>query len=159
MTSSFLTMKHPQLPATPYSAEAQYVTVRVAEMWLGLPLAEVHDVIRYVPVTPVPLAPAAIHGIVNLRGRIMTVLNMRRRLKLPDHENTADSYMVVVRHHEEYVALLVDSAEEVLTLPVREKERLPSNIDDHWRKLACGVFTREQGLLIILDIAHVIEQH
>jgi purine-binding chemotaxis protein CheW len=132
--------------------ERQFVTLRVAGQLFGISVMDVRDVLRPMKVTPVPLAPREIVGSMNLRGRIVTVLDLRARLGLPpQHENAARMY-VVVEYDKELYSLVVDSVGDVMSLPASQLDKNPPNLDPQWREVCSGVFRLQKELLLIMNI-------
>lgn len=145
-----------QLAVVREDNHSQFVTVRIAGQLFGLPIWSVHDVFVPQRITPVPLAPAEVDGVLNLRGRIVTAINMRRRLDVPLRDNDEDVVAVGVDYQGEVYGLLVDEVGEVLTL---EKSRLttnPPNLDHRWGAMTNGVFQLEGELMAVLDVDSVL---
>jgi purine-binding chemotaxis protein CheW len=144
---------------TPYSNlddEQEYVTVIVANQIFGLPIDRVHDVFIASAVTVVPLAPNEIMGLLNLRGRVVTALCMRRRLGLPDREEASEDMAIGLEHKGEAYGLLVDSVGEVMKLNPDTHEPNPVHMDPRWVQLSRGVHRLNEKLLIILDVDAVL---
>jgi purine-binding chemotaxis protein CheW len=137
--------------------ETEFVTVMVGQQLFGLPIDRVHDVFAADRITRVPMASAEIAGILNLRGRIVTAIDMRRRLDLPPHEGNSNQMAVGIEFRGESYGLLIDEVGEVLKLPVAQQEPVPVNLDPRWRRVAAGVYRLEDDLMIILDIDRVLE--
>ncbi|MCP8940932.1 chemotaxis protein CheW [Alsobacter sp. SYSU M60028] len=132
-------------------AVTDYVTVFVDGQLFGLPIASVQDVFMRGQMTPVPGAPPEILGLINLRGRVLTALSLRRLLGLADP--LAQGAMVVgVEHGGESFGLLVDRVGEVLSLPVSDRRANPGNLDPAWARFARGIYWLPEGLLVVLDI-------
>ena len=141
--------------ALPGDAE-EYVTVVVADQMFGLPIDRVHDVFIASSLTAVPLAPREIVGLLNLRGRVVTAICLRRRLGLPDCAQAARDMAVGLEHQGESYGLLVDSVGEVMKLSAESREPAPVHMDERWTKLARGVHRLDDKLLIILDVDAVL---
>jgi purine-binding chemotaxis protein CheW len=135
----------------------EYVTVMVAGQMFGLPIACVHDVFVPDRMTKVPQAPPEIAGVLNLRGRIVTAIDMRLRLGLPARDAQARSMAVGIDENGESYGLLVDSVGEVLTLADNALERNPINLDTRMAGISTGVHRLEGQLLIALDIDRVLD--
>ena len=133
----------------------EYVTVMVADQIFGLPIDRVHDVFIASAVTAVPLAPPEIVGLLNLRGRVVTALCLRRRLGLPDGESGREMAVGLERQGESY-GLLVDQVGEVMKLTSDTHEPNPVHMDKRWVKLSRGVHRLDDKLLIILDVDAVL---
>ncbi len=129
-----------------------YVTVTVGEALFGLPIDRVHDVFRPTSVTPVPLAPPEVVGLLNLRGRVVTALCLRRRLGLPAPGGDATGMAVGLEQGGETFGLVVDAVGEVLRPPPGTFEPTPPNLDPRWRGLALGVHRLDGPLLVVLDV-------
>lgn len=129
-----------------------YVTVFVGETMFGLTIDRVHDVFVPAGITPVPLAPKEIVGLLNLRGRVVTALCLRRRLGLPSREAGAAQMAIGLEQAGETFALIVDGVGEVLKLGADTQEPVPINLDARWRDLSLGVHRLDGRLLVILDV-------
>lgn len=133
-----------------------YVTIIVAGQMFGLPIERVHDVFVASAITPVPLASTEIVGLLNLRGRVVTAICVRRRLGLPPRGTAGEAMAVGLEHGGESYGLLVDGVGEVLRLSAADLETNPIHLDPHWARLSLGVHRLEQQLLIVLDVDEVI---
>ncbi|TNE66669.1 MAG: chemotaxis protein CheW [Alphaproteobacteria bacterium] len=129
-----------------------YVTVRLAGQTLGIPVLAVHDVLNAQKITRIPRAPEWVSGVLNLRGRIVTAIDLRRRLGLPPREAGKTSMSVVVEHNEEPYSLQIDSVGEVLSLDNQLFEKNPVTLDPRWREVSRGIYRLEKELLPILDV-------
>ncbi|MFC0217205.1 chemotaxis protein CheW [Pseudochelatococcus lubricantis] len=137
-------------------SHCQFVTVRIASQLFGLPIWAVHDVFVPQRITPVPLAPVEVDGVLNLRGRIVTAINMRRRLGLPLRANGDPVVAVGIDFQGEVYGLLVDEVGEVLTLDRSRLTAKPPNLDQRWSAVTDGVFALEAELLAILDVESIL---
>ena len=137
-------------------ATIEYVTVMVGDQIFGLPIDRVHDVFIASALTDVPLSPREIVGLLNLRGRVVTAMCLRRRLGLPDGENDGRNMAVGLEHHGESYGLLVDQVGEVMKLSPDTHEANPVHMDPRWVKLSRGVHRLDEKLLIILDVDAVL---
>jgi len=133
----------------------QYVTVVIGGQLFGLPISQVHDVFVPESVTRVPLSAPEVAGVLNLRGRIVTAIDMRRRLHLPPLEEGQMMAVGIEYKHESY-GLMIDSVGEVLTLPVASAEANPSNLDKRWAEISGGVHRLEGKLMVILDVDRLL---
>lgn len=133
-----------------------YVTVTIAEQLFGIPVLEVRDVLRPQKMTRVPLAPAEIAGVLNLRGRIVTAIDVRCRLNLPPRESDDRGMNVVVDFHGEPYALVFDSVGEVLSLPAEAFERSPPTLNPRWREVSGGIYRLEGRLLVVLEVERLL---
>ena len=137
--------------------EIEYVTVTVGEQLFGLPIARVHDVFLPARVTPVPLARPEIAGVLNLRGRIITMLDMRSRLGLPPLKNGAAQMAVGVEFRGEAYGLLVDTMGEVMRLSQSSRDPNPTHLDPSWATVTAGVHPLEARLMVVLDIDRLLD--
>ena len=133
-----------------------YVTVRVHKQLFGIPVMHVQDVLRAQKIYTVPLSPAEIAGSINLRGRIVTVIDVKKRLGLPPFEDTDRVMHVVVESQGEPFSLMVDEVGDVLTLTPERIEKTPSNLQANWRGITTGVCRLDQELLLIVDIQAIL---
>lgn len=133
------------------------VTMHIGGQLFGIPVLHVQDVLRAQRIARVPLAPPEMAGLINLRGRIVTVIDMRRRLGLPAMESGAPHMFVVVERQGDLFSLVVDSVGEVLTVPVSQIESAPANLQGSWREMADGVCRLEGELLVIIGIKTLLD--
>jgi purine-binding chemotaxis protein CheW len=132
-----------------------YVTVMVADQIFGIPIGSVHDVFVAGSVTRVPLAQPEIVGLINLRGRVITGLCLRRRLGLPDSAVRREM-AIGLEHRGEVYGLFVDRVGEVMRLAADTREPNPVHMDPQWSSLSRGVHRLDRLLLIILDVDAVL---
>ena len=142
--------------ALSYVNEKEFVTMRVGGQLLGISVLAVQDVLRDQAVANVPLSPPVVAGLLNIRGRIVTAVDMRQRLGLDAQEDGAETMNVVVEYRSELYSLVVDSVGDVYNLPMEEFERSPANLESSWREVAAGVFKMDGELLVILDVENVL---
>ena len=134
-----------------------YVTVFVGETMFGLTIDRVHDVFVPAGITPVPLAPKEIVGLLNLRGRVVTAMCLRSRLGIPAQgAGTAPAMAIGLEQGGETFGLVVDGVGEVLKLGPDTHEAVPINLDARWRDLALGVHRLDGRLLVILDVDGIL---
>jgi purine-binding chemotaxis protein CheW len=143
--------------SAPAEETTEYVTVMIADQLFGLPIGRVQDVFLPAGLTPVPLAPKEIAGILNLRGRIVTAIDMRRRLDLPPSDKSEGRMAVGIEWRAEAYGLLVDSVGEVLKLPRTGRDTNPANLDSAWAAVAAGVHRLSDRLMVVLDVDRVLE--
>jgi purine-binding chemotaxis protein CheW len=132
------------------------VTMRIDEQLFGLDVSCVRDVLKQQRIAPIPRAPKEVAGSINLRGKIVTVINVRERLHLLTDYSASPTF-VVVEHMRESYALLVDAAGEVLTLSQTIIEKTPANVAPHWQDIAKGVCRLDNELLMIIEIQHLLK--
>jgi purine-binding chemotaxis protein CheW len=134
---------------------AEYVTAMIGGQLFGLPISRVQDVFMPERLTRVPLSPSEIAGVLNLRGRIVTVVDMRARL--PRNDDGKPAMAVGVDLRGESYGLLIDQIGEVLRLPDDGREENPVNLDPRMAKLAGGVHRLDGQLMVVLDVDRVLE--
>ncbi|MBN8524645.1 MAG: purine-binding chemotaxis protein CheW [Planctomycetes bacterium] len=135
----------------------QYCTFRLAQYHCGIDVLAVHEILRHQPMTRVPLAPPVVKGLINLRGQIITALDMRTRLSFPPREDGKAPINIVVGtgagEDEAAAALLVDEIGDVIDIDPASCEPPPDTINGAVRDLIQSVCKLEKGLLLILDVA------
>lgn len=131
--------------------EKQFCTFYVDDLFMGVEVAKVQEVLRYQEMTSVPLSPPTVSGLINLRGQIVTAIDLRKRLDLNDRPEGQLPMNVVVRTNEGVVSMLVDSIGDVLEVPDHAFETPPETIDGITRHLVLGVYKLSDNLLLILD--------
>ncbi len=134
-----------------------YVSIILADQMFGVPVLQVQDVLGPQRITRVPLAPPEIAGSLNLRGRIVTAIDLRRRLRLPPRESGERSMSVVVDFKGELYSLLVDNVGEVLSLSPATYEANPATLDAVWRDVSSGIHRLDGSLLILIDVAKLLD--
>ena len=137
--------------------EQQYVTLTVAGQLCGIPVLGVRDVLADQTIARIPLAPGEVAGSLNLRGRIVTAIDLRRRLNLPPAEPGTRRMSVVTELAGELYALLVDQVAEVMSLPASAFEPCPPTLPAVWAEHSRGVFRLEGRLLVVLDVARLLD--
>ena len=135
----------------------EYVTATVGGQLFGLPISRVQDVFAPDRLTRVPLAPPEIAGLLNLRGRIVTAIDMRLRLGLESLAADAPRMAVGVEYKGESYGLLIDVIGEVLKLSASSREDNPVNLDPGLARVSAGVHRLEGKLLVILDVDRVLD--
>jgi purine-binding chemotaxis protein CheW len=135
----------------------EYVTATLGDELIGLPILRVQDVFAPDGVAQVPLAPPEIAGVLNLRGRIVTLIDLRARLGMPPRPTGQPSMAIGVELRGESYGLLIDSIGEVLHLDQAEREPNPLNLDPRLARVSAGIHRLQERLLIVLDIDQVLE--
>lgn len=129
----------------------QFCTFYLGDLFFGVEVENVQEVFKYQEMTRVPLAPSVVRGLINLRGQIITAIDLRARLGMDELPDGQLPMNVVVRTEEGVVSLLVDEIAEVLEVSEDAFERPPDTIDEITRELVLGVYKLENKLLLILD--------
>jgi purine-binding chemotaxis protein CheW len=135
----------------------EYVTAIVAGEMIGLPILQVQDVFVPEGITRVPLAPPEIAGVINLRGRIVTLIDLRCRLGMPPRETDAPVMAIGVEAGGESYGLLIDSIGEVLQLSDMECEPNPLHLDARLARVSDGIHRLDGRLLMLIGVDRVLE--
>ena len=135
----------------------EYVTFTTAGQLFGLPIERVQDVFKPTNITRVPLAGPEIAGVLNLRGRIVTAINLSKRLDLESRAEGVAPMAIGIESGVESFGLLVDAVGEVLKLPDAERELNPINLDRKLGRVSAGVFRLDGQLLVVLDVDRVLD--
>ncbi|MDR3539155.1 MAG: chemotaxis protein CheW [Acetobacteraceae bacterium] len=136
--------------------EQVFVTLTVADQLCGVPVLGVRDILGEQSITRIPLAPPEIAGSLNLRGRIVTAIDLRRRLSLPPPPAGQKRMSVVAEQAGELYALLVDQVSEVMSVKSSAYERNPPTIEPAWAAFSSGVYRLEGRLLVVLDVGKLL---
>jgi purine-binding chemotaxis protein CheW len=134
----------------------QLCTFHVVDGYFGIPVEQVQEVVRPQPITPVPLAPRVIRGLINLRGQILTAIDLRFRLGLGEPQDTGNLMNVVVRTDDSPVSFLVDEIGEVLNVDEATFEAPPETLQGSMRELIDGAYKLEGRLLLGLSTQRTI---
>ena len=137
--------------------EHVFVTLTVAGQLCGIPVLGVRDILAEQPITRIPLAPPDIAGSLNLRGRIVTAIDLRRRLNLPPPPAGEKRMSVVAEQGGELYALLVDQVSEVMSLDPAQMEQNPPTLVRQWAMFSNGIYRLDGRLLVILDVGRLLD--
>jgi purine-binding chemotaxis protein CheW len=135
----------------------QLCTFYADGLYFGIDVREVQEVLQYQEMVRVPLAADVVQGLINLRGQIVTAVDLRRRLDLPQREDAVDPMNVVVRSDDGAVSLLVDEIGDVVEVQEASFEPAPENLSGRARELIEGVFKLDGQLLLVLDAQRTID--
>lgn len=124
---------------------------------LGVEVSKVQEVIRYQPTTRVPLAAPSVHGLMNLRGQIVTTLDLRKRLGLPERETNEPLMNIVIRSADGPISLLVDEIGDVVEDSLGRFEQPPETMQGVHREYIRGAFKLDDGLLLLLETTKVLK--
>lgn len=133
-----------------------YLTFMLAGQMFGVSVLQVNDVLRPQKTTRTPLAPPTISGIMNLRGRIVTVIDVRRCLNQPPPGEDAGGMSVVVEQNGELFSLIIDNVGDVLALDDENIEPIPPTLGALWSAVAAGVYKLPDQLLVMLDVKKLL---
>ena len=143
---------HTKAPAT----SGQLATFRLDGDLYGVEVEHVQEVLKSQGLTRVPLAPAAVAGLINLRGQVVTALELRERLGRPPRPEGTDAVVIVVRLHGEAVSLLVDSIADVVDVDAADFEAPPDTLEGQARDLIRGAYKLDGQLLLALDVQKAV---
>jgi purine-binding chemotaxis protein CheW len=134
------------------AGEVEYVTFYVGDLLIGVDIQHVEEINRQVDVTPVPQALPHVRGVINLRGEVVTVVDLRKVLDMGQTEINQCSRTVVVNSGDEEIGLLVDRVADVVLVRTDQIDPPPANVRGIDRRFFKGVYKLEKTLLIILDV-------
>ena len=135
----------------------EFVTFRVADQWLGIPVVAVQEVLIQQRIARVPLAPAEVEGFLNLRGQIVTAVCLRTSLGLPAREPNATFMNVVVREDGELFSLIVDAVGDVVAVNASDLDPPLPTLGERWARAVTGVVRRDNGLLVVISAAQLLK--
>ena len=135
----------------------QFCTFFLSDFLFGVEVGQVREVLRAQRITRVPLAPAMFRGLINLRGQIITAVDLRQRLELHGAQSTAGSVNIIVQMNKGAVSFLVDSVSEVVAVERQALEPLPETLRGVARQLVKGVYKLPAHLLLILHPERVLD--
>ncbi len=134
-----------------------FVTFVIKDQMFGIPVLGVQDILSPDRIAPIPLAPPDVKGSINLRGRIVTVIDVRVRLGLERRPDDDGGMGVTVEHQNELYTLLVDKIGDVISLSSELRESNPGTLDPTWREFAVGVYRLEGRLMVVLDVERLLD--
>jgi purine-binding chemotaxis protein CheW len=140
------------------ATELQFATFYVGRMLLGVDIRVVQEINRQSEITNVPHAPEYVRGVINLRGEVATVVDLRTILGLPKAERSRQTRNLIVHHGGESIGLLVDRISDILTLRADEIDPPPTNVDGVAGRLMSGVYTLDSEIVVLLDIDEVLSE-
>ncbi len=134
-----------------------FLTIIIADQRFGIPILQVQDVLGDQTVNNIPLAPPEVAGSLNLRGRVVTAIDVRCRLGIePQAAEESSGMSVVVEHGNELYSLIIDRVGDVLSLKDDAFENNPPTLDAVWREISGGIFRLEGELLVVLDVPRLL---
>lgn len=136
--------------------DKQYCTFFVDGLYFGVDVQQVQEIIRYQEMTRVPLAPPIVSGLINLRGQIVTALDLRRRLEMEARPDAQLPVNVVIKTSDGVVSLLVDEIGDVLDVSENLFETPPETLQGATRELILGAYKLKDRLLLILDTERTV---
>ena len=142
--------------STAEKLDNEIMTFKVSDQILGIPVQQVQEILPLQTVTRVPLAPPFLHGLLNLRGQIVTVIDLRRRLQIEPKKDLKGSMNIIVNQGLELFSLLVDGVGDVISVEKSNFSPPPATLDECWKNCCKGVFRLKENLLILVDTAAII---
>ncbi len=146
------------MPANNRMSEKHLVLFTIAGEKYAVDINDVYEIIRTQPVTRVPKAPFFVEGIINLRGKIVPIVDMRKRFELPDAEQTKDSRIMVVDSNGESIGIIVDAVTEVLRIPADAIEPPSNIIVTNSSDYMLGIAKRDGDMIVLLDLSKVLSK-
>ena len=146
----------PKASSSFIATSGQLATFRLDGDLYGVEVEHVQEVLKSQGLTRVPLAPAAVAGLINLRGQVVTAIELRERLGRPPRPEGTDAVVIVVRLHGEAVSLLVDSIADVVDVDAADFEAPPDTLEGHARDLIRGAYKLDGQLLLALDVQKAV---
>ena len=140
----------------PAADECVVLTLMLADQLCGVPVLCVRDVLAGQTIARIPLAPREVAGNLNLRGRIVTAIDLRERLRLPPRPEGMAAMSIVTEQGSELYALLVDHVSEVVTLRRTALEPNPPTLPAIWTDHSQGIYRTDQSLLVVLDVERLL---
>ncbi len=137
--------------------EAHVVGFKVGQETYGIPIAALHEIVRVPEITPIPAAPAHIEGVMNLRGKIVAVVDLRKRFGTCAGRIDRHSRILVVAHQGRMAGLIVDAASEVIRIPASEIETAPALMQEGGLDCVTGLGKFQGRLIILLDVDKVLK--
>ncbi len=134
----------------------EYLSITINDQIFGIPILQVQDVLGVQKITRIPLAPPAIAGSLNLRGRIVTAIDVRKCLGLEASGTPSRGMSVVVENKGELYSLMIDTIGDVLSLKLKDFEQNPPTLDPLWRDISQGIFRLKGDLLVVLDVPKLL---
>lgn len=140
------------------SQDVELALFQIGDMLCGLDTRHVQEINHNFEITPVHRAPDYVRGVINLRGEIVTVIDLHRKFNLPASETRDDIQVVVVRYEEECIALLVDTIYDVVIAPHSDISAPPSNVDGISGSFINCIYRMEKNLVIVLDLEELLKK-
>ena len=136
--------------------QSELLTCRVGDQWLGMQVRHVREVVTPQPSTEMPMAPDAVMGLINLRGRVITQLDVRKVIGLQDRETDHYRVAIVETLSGEDFGLVIDEVGEVIDLDPDMYEKTPKTLDRVWRDVSEGVLKQEERVVVLVNVERFI---
>ena len=136
----------------------KFLSMKTAGQLFGMPVTKIEDILLPQEITPIPLSPPEVMGSLNLRGRIVTAIDLRVRLGLGklDYINNSNYRCVVIDYRDVLYSLIVDSVSEVINIYPDEIRRSPENLSPDWKEVCKGVFPMDDDLMVIVSVERLL---
>jgi purine-binding chemotaxis protein CheW len=138
-------------------SELHIVGFRVGRETYGVPIVSLHEIVRVPDITAVPDAPDYVEGVINLRGKIVSVIDLRKRLGETEITASRRNRILVVAHNKRLSGLIVDSASEVLKVPAEDIEPSPTQFEEGGLNCVTGLAKYQGRLIVLLDMSKLLE--
>jgi len=139
-----------------YEKYKKYLILRIGKNVFGVLVQNVEDVLFPQKIANIPLAPQYILGVLNLRGRIVTAIDLGIKLGIDPVDTSRQYRSIVIEKNNHLYSLLVDDVSEVIDIPNSKISNVPENLSDEWKKVSLGVHTMEDDLMVIIDAYKII---
>lgn len=136
----------------------QFVTMRINGQLFAIAAILVEDVLLPQKITPIPLASVEILGLLNLRGRVVTAIDLRVKMGMEPSEKRLENKSVVVIYHDNLYSFVIDDVTGVYDIPVKEIEHNPDNLSEEWKEYCSGIYKLKNELMVILNIEGLLHQ-
>lgn len=158
MTSNIIKIDNQLQSNEKVNKEIEFLTLSVGKQQFGIAVNNIRDVIIPTEITTVPMVTREVIGLINLRGRIVTAVDIREILDIDSTYNLDTSMSVVVDFRGDLYSLIVDKVGEVVTTNLSNIEENPEHLEEKWLEIAIGIYTANQDLIVLIDIAKLIKK-
>ena len=139
-----------------HTREMQLIVFRVGELLLGLEIDRIQEINRQVEITAVPKAPEYVRGVINLRGEVVTVIDPKAILGLPETEVTKSSRNLVIQSDDEMIGLVVDQVADILSVSSAEIASAPANVHGVDGRFFSGVYTSDTDIVVLVNLDELL---
>jgi len=137
----------------------KFVTVKINNQIFAVSALGVEDVLLPQKITPVPLVSSDIVGLLNLRGRVVTAIDLRVKMGMPPAEGRMNNKSIVIEFEDNLYSFIVDEVTGVCDIPTSEIEHVPENLSESWKEYCIGIFKLEKELMVIVNIESLLHQN
>ncbi len=139
------------------SESSELLTFLIGHQWIGLDIDQVREVLSRQPFTTVPMASAAVQGLINLRGRVVTILDARTVVGIPRHEDNTSQRVLIIESESEAIGLIVDAVGEVMPLEADSIEAAPDSLTLLWKEFSDGIIQQEERVILLMNIKKFLD--